>query len=79
MGDVIEAHFISRVHIPVDKVVHGIVQAQTDCPFKRVLFIGVYEDGEVYYAFSDPDGGTAMWDMELLKFALVKVAAGGEP
>lgn len=76
MGEVIDAKFISRIEIPVDKVINGVVQAQTDCPFKRVLFIGTYEDGEVYYAFSDPDGGTAMWDMELLKFALLKVATG---
>ena len=74
MGEVIKPHFITKLPIPVDRVIHELLEAHTDYPFKRVLCIGVYDDGETYYAFSDPDGGTAMWDMELLKFALVKVA-----
>lgn len=74
MGDVVNLGMITSLPTPVGRVIDDFVEAHRSTPFKRVLVIGVYDDGDVYYGFSDPDGGTAMWDMELLKHALVKVA-----
>jgi hypothetical protein len=45
-------------------------------PFCRVLVIGVTEDRE-YFASSDPDGGTCLWDMERARHKLMQIVDGG--
>lgn len=42
--------------------------------FERVAIIGQLENGEEYAACSDPDGGTLLWDMERVKWRLMKFA-----
>ncbi len=74
MADIVDLETISKLKVPVDKVMRGINKAHEDKPFERVVFIGTYDDGRVYYAFSDPDGGTTLWDLEKLKWGLMKVS-----
>jgi len=41
---------------------------------ERVLIVGADKDGNEYFASSDPDGGTCLWDMERAKHKLMKIA-----
>lgn len=42
--------------------------------FKRVIIIGLLEDGQEYIAVSAADGGDFLWDVERAKFRLLRIA-----
>jgi len=45
---------------------------------ERVMIIGVDKEGNEYFASSEPDGGTCVWDMERAKHKLLTIAQGDE-
>lgn len=51
-----------------------VLAAASELSFDRVVIIGRTEDGEEYFASSDPDGGTILWDMERVRHALMQIA-----
>lgn len=69
MGEVVELSVITTLPLDPDRVLQKAVGK-----LKRVLIIGKTTDGEEYFASSDSDGGTALWDMERAKHALMKMA-----
>lgn len=68
MGEVINLSIETKAPIPPEKIISGAAEQK----FDRVIVIGVLEDGTSYLAFSDPDGGHVVWDMERAKYALMK-------
>lgn len=51
-----------------------VLSAALKEPLKRVLVIGVEEDGTEYFATSEPDGAVMLWDMERCRHRLMKNA-----
>ena len=52
--------------VPVDNVLNGALAAN----LKSVVVIGYTETGELYFAFSEPDGAHVLWKLEEAKQAL---------
>lgn len=70
MSNVVDLPVITCLPLDPKRVIAGAANHE----FKRVMIIGVLEDGDEYFASSDPDGGTLLWDMERTRHALMKVA-----
>jgi hypothetical protein len=70
MSNVVDLPVITTLPIDTKRVLAKAAEQA----FTRVMIIGVTEEGEEYFASSDPDGGTLLWDMERVKHALMKVA-----
>ena len=58
----------------LDIDVERVLQAAIDAKMQRVLIVGLDADGEPYFASSYADGGTALWDMEKAKRALMEIS-----
>lgn len=41
--------------------------------FSRVVIVGALDNGEEYFASSDADGGSILWDLERVKLRLLRV------
>ena len=41
--------------------------------FERVTIVGMLNDGEEYFAASDADGGSVLWDLERAKLKLLRM------
>lgn len=67
--NVVDLPVITRLPIPPQKVLAKASQVE----FERVLIIGITQEGREYFAMSDPDGGTTLWDMERAKHRLMQV------
>ena len=50
-----------------------VLREAAEIEFDRVIVIGVTKEGEEYFASSDPDGGTFLWDLERARYGLMKV------
>lgn len=74
MGDVQSFGGKTILPIPVERVLAGALDAHSRKPFRRVLVIAVFEDGEEYFACSESDGGIMLWDMERCRHDLMKNA-----
>jgi hypothetical protein len=70
MSNVVDLPVITTLPIDTKRVLAKAAEQA----FTRVMIIGVTEEGEEYFASSDPDGGTLLWDMERVKHALMKAA-----
>lgn len=70
MGDVISAGIVTKLAIDPKKV----TSAADATEFKRVIIIGVTTDGEWYFASSEGDAGTHLYDMEVFRTTLMKLA-----
>lgn len=70
MSNVVDLDCISSLPLNPERVLAKAAAHK----FVRVLIIGVTEDGDEYFGSSDPDGGTALWDMERAKHKLMKIA-----
>lgn len=77
-GNVVRLPVITRLCVPVDTVLEGVNEHHATTPFKRVLVIGFDEDENEYFASSDPDGGTALWDLERCRYKLMKLTDGDD-
>jgi hypothetical protein len=76
VGEVIEGSFISSLPVPPEKILRAVNKWHEEDPFSRVLVIACTVDNpsKALFWMSDPDGGTALWDMEKLRTSLMKVA-----
>lgn len=72
--NVINLPVVTTIPLPAGRVLEQAVEKHNERSFSRVLIIGVYEDdpNEKYYGISDPDAGTAIYDMQRLERALHK-------
>ncbi|WP_421849869.1 hypothetical protein [Oricola sp.] len=73
MADIIELPVITS--LPTDPA-RILDRAPRD--MARVLVIGKTADGEFYFAASDPDGGTMLWDMERARYKLMQLVEASE-
>ncbi len=61
---------ITSIPIPVERVLQAAIEAKP----KYVMIIGEDADGELYFASSESDGGSALWWMEKAKRALMEIS-----
>lgn len=71
MGDVIEAPIVTRLPIPVERILRKAGEAD----LLSAVVIGWGGDGEFYFSSSDPSGPEALWLLELAKARLFDQAA----
>lgn len=69
MAEIINLSVVSTLPLDPDRLLQKAI-GELD----RVIIIGVDKEGEEYFASSDPDGGTAIWDMERAKLKLLRLA-----
>lgn len=74
MGEVVGLGCITKLPVPVERVLNGAVETHTERPLKRVLILGVFEDDEAFAASSESDGGIMLWDMECFRHRLMTEA-----
>ena len=67
MGDVVNFGGVTRLDLPVDTILEGAKGRVTD----GVIVIGYDSDGDMYFASSMADGGTALWLLEQCKLSLM--------
>lgn len=72
MGDVVELNVITTLPMDPLKALRSALAKAEDRKMNRALVIMVPEDdlNHPVYFLSDPDGGTAIWDMQRLERAL---------
>ncbi|MBB4342138.1 hypothetical protein [Rhizobium leguminosarum] len=70
MSNVVDLPVITTLPLDPKRVLAGAA----DVDFDRVIIIGRLQDGSEYFASSEPDGGTILWDMERVRHALMKIA-----
>jgi hypothetical protein len=71
MSNVVDLPVITT--LPLDP--KRVLAAACDQEFDRIIIIiGRLQDGSEYFASSEPDGGTILWDMERVRHALMKIA-----
>jgi hypothetical protein len=70
MADVVEFTGITTLDIPAERVLEMAGAADLDV----AIVVGCTKDGELYFASTDADGGTALWYFELAKRALIDAA-----
>ena len=70
MSNVVDLPVITTLPLDPKRVLAGACERT----FKRVIVIGVTEDDAEYFASSEADGGTILWDMERVRHALMKIA-----
>ena len=70
MSNVVDLPVITSLPIDTKRVLAKAVERE----FERVIIIGVTKEGDEYFASSEPDGGTILWDMERVRHALMKIA-----
>ena len=71
MGKVVDLPVVTTLSSDPDRVLEKAIGN-----LKRVVVIGVEHDGTEWFASSDPDGGSILWDMERVRFKLMKIAEG---
>lgn len=67
--NVVALNVVTTLPVPCKRV----IAAATKQKFSRVVIIGVLESGEEYFASSEADGGSVLWDMERAKHKLMQV------
>lgn len=72
MGDVVEGRFITKLDLPIDKVLAGAAEAELE----EVIVIGFTKGGEFWFSGSKADGGASLW---LLAMAQKKLLEIGDP
>lgn len=69
MGDVVKLRTITFAELNPDDVLQEAIGK-----LERVTIIGHTKDGEEYLAFSDPESGVVVWDLERAKHMIVKAS-----
>jgi len=69
MADIIEGNFITKLDIPVERVLR---QAQ-EANLASVVVLGYDADGEEYFKSSISDGGTVVWLMRRAEKHLLEI------
>ena len=68
MGKVIPLGNVTRLDLPVDKVLEAAKES-----LEGVVLIGYDKDGELYFASTFADGAEVLWLMENCKKKLLEV------
>jgi hypothetical protein len=58
---------VTKLAIPCERILSEAAKLD----FTRIIIIGLDTDGDEYFASSDPDGGTLLWDLERVKYKLI--------
>ena len=66
MSNVVDGHFITRLDIPIKKVLDSAAGLQS------VVVMGYTSEGEEFFASSIADGGEVLWLIERLKLQLLE-------
>ena len=69
MGDVVELPVITKLAIPVKRILTRAQKADLDL----VIVIGVTKEGELYFCASEANGGDNLWWIEKAKKALLAI------
>lgn len=69
MAEIINLSVVSTLPLDPDRLLQKAI-GELD----RVIIVGIDKEGQEYFASSDPDGGTAIWDMERAKLKLLRLA-----
>jgi hypothetical protein len=69
MSNVVHLDVITTLPLDPDRLLEKAIGK-----LDRVIIIGVDKNGEEYFASSDSDGGTAVWDFERAKIKLLRLA-----
>jgi hypothetical protein len=70
MGEVIPLGCVTRLDLPVDRILEGAAGK-----LESVVLMGYTKDGEEYFASSIADGGDVLWLLEKCKQALFEVTS----
>lgn len=68
MADVVPLNNVTKLDIPVERVLDGAVDLE------RVVLVGWNKEGELHFASSFSDGGEVLWMFELAKKRLLEIA-----
>lgn len=68
MDNVVDLNVITTLPLDPDRVLSKALGK-----LERVMVIGIDKDGEEYFASSESDGGTCIWDMERAKLKLLRL------
>lgn len=66
--NVIPLGCITRLDLPADTVLEG-----AKGKLSSVVLLGWTEDGDEYFASTDPDGGNVLWRLERAKHRLLQM------
>lgn len=78
MSNVTILPVITNLPQPPERILEAALENHAERAFSRVIVIGVFEDdGEEYFASSEPDAGTFLWDTERARHALMRIADNG--
>lgn len=69
-AEILRFNGITRLPLDPNQVLEGAI----DGDLKSVVIIGYTQDGEFWFASSDPDGPSVLWDLEKAKQALLDVS-----
>jgi hypothetical protein len=72
MGEVVDLSVITTLSLDPDRLLEKAIGKMD-----RVMIIGIDKGGDEYFASSDPDGGTCIWDMERAKLKLLRLVDTG--
>ena len=69
MGEVVDLNVITTLSLDPDRLLEKAIGK-----LDRVIIIGIDKDGDEYFASSEADGGTVLWDIERTKLKILRVA-----
>lgn len=69
MGDVVILNVVTRLDIPVKRVLEGSLKEDLE----EVVVIGYDKEGEFYFASNKADGSSVLWLLEQAKKELLNV------
>ena len=75
MGDIVTFNGVTRLDIPVDRILDGA----RDAELTEVVVIGYRQDGSEFFASSTGDGGDVVWHLERAKYKLLGVIVPDVP
>lgn len=68
-ADIIELPVITKLDIPVERVIRKASEADLD----EIVVVGSTKDGDFYFCSNKADGGTVLWLLEGAKMKLLKI------
>lgn len=71
MADVLEFNGVTRLKLDPQRVLSKAL----DAGLTSVVVIGYDEKGDFYFASTEPDGPSVLWDLEKAKQMLLNVVA----
>lgn len=69
MGEVVVLDVITRLDIPVDRVLEGAIEAEMN----NIVVIGYDKSGDEYFASSYASGADVLWALERAKKRLLEI------